>query len=195
MPLEQEVQQRIYEYCYRDLNSEDYCDKLFDFILDKELKKAIIKRYMSLRFSYKIFEGIEAKDEILEFEIQSQIIGYASIYEAIFTYVLKKFYHETVWRKGRDISFREKCKIAKKYNLINDFNKEPRYKLKGIDHLFNELAEFYETRNQIHIYCQLNKNSQLKLDMSRLAYWRIEAVTRQIKNQLAKDEKYQVQKI
>ncbi|MCI6191577.1 MAG: hypothetical protein MR644_00935 [Megasphaera elsdenii] len=192
MPLEKETRDRIYNYCNNHLSDEEYCNKLFDFILDEALKTVIVKRYKALRFSYKLFEGIEAKDEILEFEIQSQIIGYASIYEAIFTYVLKEFYHETLQKNGHDISFRKKCKIAKKHNLIRDFNKKPQYKLDDVNNLFDELAKFYETRNQIHIYCELKRNNQLDLNMSKVAYWRIEAVTQQIKDQLTEEGKYQV---
>ena len=48
-----------------------------------------------VRFAYKLYEGIGAKDENLLFEIRHQILSYASIYEVIVNYVLYTFYNET----------------------------------------------------------------------------------------------------
>ena len=57
MPLENDIQNRIYEYCNNDLNDNGYCDKLFDFILNERLKEKIIRKYKAIRFSYKLFEN------------------------------------------------------------------------------------------------------------------------------------------
>lgn len=118
MSLEKDIQDKIYEYCNSDLNSNNYCERLFDFILDKVLKEKIIKKYKDIRFSYRLFEGITAKDELLEFEVQSQIIAYAAIYGTILTYALKEYYYENLKDRSYDIPFSKKCKIAKSYVLI-----------------------------------------------------------------------------
>lgn len=186
MPLEKDIQNKIYKYCNNDLNDNDYCDKLFDFILDEVLKDKIIKKYKAIRFSYKLFEGIAAKDELLEFEVKSQIVAYAAIYEAILTYVLKEYYHENLKSGRHDIPFYKKCKIAEFHGLIKS------YKNKGNEYIDikDELQQIYNMRNQIHIYAEINNNGQYNLDMSKKAYWRMEAITAQIKQQLSIDNKY-----
>lgn len=186
MPLEKDIQNRIYEYCNNDLNDNDYCDKLFDFILDERLKEKIIRKYKAIRFSYKLFEGIAAKDELLEFEVQHQLIAYSAIYEAMLTYVLEKYYHENLTNGRHDVSFSEKCKIAESYGLLKSYkNKENEY----ID-IKDELQQIYRMRNQIHIYAEIRNNRQYNLDMSKKAYWRMEVITVQIKKQLSIDNKY-----
>lgn len=178
MPLENDIQNRIYEYCNNDLNDNGYCDKLFDFILNERLKEKIIRKYKAIRFSYKLFEGIAAKDELLEFEVQSQIIAYAAIYEAILTYVLKEYYHENLKDGSHDVSFSRKCEIAESYGLLKSYkNKENEH----ID-IKDELQRIYSTRNQIHIYAEIKNNRQYNLGMSKKAYRRMEVVTTQIKN-------------
>ncbi|MBS8097875.1 hypothetical protein F6P75_12330, partial [Streptococcus suis] len=47
------------------------------------------------RYAYKLYEGITAEEEHLIFEIRSQILAYASIYEAVVEYVLETYYSDT----------------------------------------------------------------------------------------------------
>lgn len=186
MPLEKDIQNRIYEYCNNDLNDNDYCDKLFDFILDERLKEKIIRKYKAIRFSYKLFEGIAAKDELLEFEVQHQLIAYSAIYEAILTYVLEKYYDEDLKNGRYDVSFSKKCEKAESHGLLKSYkNKEN----ENID-IKDELQQIYRMRNQIHIYAEIENNRQYNLDMSKKAYWRMEVITAQIKKQLSIENKY-----
>lgn len=58
-----------------------------------------------MRFAYKLYEGIEAKDENLIFEVRHQILSYASIYEAVIHYVLYNFYQDT--REFHDMQYHQ----------------------------------------------------------------------------------------
>ncbi|MEE1034000.1 MAG: hypothetical protein U0L06_05490, partial [Agathobacter sp.] len=63
--------------------------------MDIELKKRIIAEFKAIRFAYKLYEGIEASDENLMFEVRNQILAYASIYEAVIENVLNTYYSNT----------------------------------------------------------------------------------------------------
>lgn len=92
MPLNTTVKNAIYDYCHNHLADEQWYEHEFEFIRDTSLKERLIKEFRAIRFAYKIYEGIEAKDENLIFEVRNQILGYATLYEAIIEYVLKTYY-------------------------------------------------------------------------------------------------------
>jgi hypothetical protein len=64
-------------------------------VKDDDLRYRIIDEFMGTRFAYKLFEGIEAREENQRFEIRHQILSYASIYEAVVHYVLFTLYSDT----------------------------------------------------------------------------------------------------
>ena len=53
------------------------------------MKNRIITEFKAIRFAYKLYEGIEATNENLLFEVRNQILAYASIYEAVIENVFK----------------------------------------------------------------------------------------------------------
>lgn len=95
MPLSKKVQKDIYEYCTNHLADEDWYEEEFEFIEDSKLRERLVQEFMGIRFAYKLYEGIEAKDENLIFEIRHQILAYATIYEAVIHYVLYTYYSDT----------------------------------------------------------------------------------------------------
>ncbi|HEM3584069.1 TPA: hypothetical protein ACIRIG_001433, partial [Streptococcus suis] len=95
MPLPQKIQEEIKRYCNNHLPNNDWYEKEFDFIHDVSLKNRIIREFKSIRYAYKLYEGITAEEEHLIFEIRSQILAYASIYEAVVEYVLETYYSDT----------------------------------------------------------------------------------------------------
>ena len=88
MPLSKNVKDEIYNYCNNHLADESWYEDEFEFIEDADLRKRLIEEFKSIRFAYKLYEGLEAKDENLIFEVRYQILAYASIYEAVIHYVL-----------------------------------------------------------------------------------------------------------
>ncbi len=95
MPLSNNVKQSVYDYCSRDLPSTEWYENEFDFIEDMALRKRIIEEFKGIRFAYKLYEGIEAQDENIIFEIRHQIFAYATIYEAVIHYLLYTYYDQT----------------------------------------------------------------------------------------------------
>jgi len=95
MPFDIEIQKTIYEYCDSHIADENWFSEEFKFIKDEKLRERLVKEFKSIRFAYKLYEGIGAKDENKLFEIRMQILSYATIYEAVIHYVLYEFYSET----------------------------------------------------------------------------------------------------
>ena len=95
MPLPKSIQEEIQKYCESHLPKEDWYEEEFDFIQDYDLKKRVIEEFQSVRYAYKLYEGLEATDIHLRFQIRSQILSYASIYEAVLEYVLNTYYSDT----------------------------------------------------------------------------------------------------
>lgn len=95
MPILREVQSEIYDYCTKHLPNKEWYQNEFEFVDDEYLKSRLVSEFSGTRFAYKLYEGIEAKDENLIFEIRHQILSYASIYEAVIHYVLYTFYSDT----------------------------------------------------------------------------------------------------
>ena len=95
MPLPQETRAILYEYCNNHLPDEEWYSGEFEFIEDEKLRKRTIEEFRGIRFAYKLYEGIEAENENLIFEIRHQIFAYATIYEAVLHYVLYTYYADT----------------------------------------------------------------------------------------------------
>ncbi|MBQ7504947.1 MAG: hypothetical protein IJT79_06505 [Ruminococcus sp.] len=95
MPFKESLKNAIYDYCNNHLADEDWYNEEFEFIEDVALRKRIIEEFKGIRFAYKLYEGLEAKDENLVFEVRHQIFAYATIYEAIIHYVLYTYYKDT----------------------------------------------------------------------------------------------------
>ena len=94
MPFEKDIQKYINRYCDSHLPDDGWIEKEFDFIKDSELKKRIIIEYKNARYIYKVFEGLNVKNELLLAEVRVQILMYASIYETILHYIIFDEYYK-----------------------------------------------------------------------------------------------------
>ncbi len=94
MPFEKALKDSILSYCTHDLPDDDWYKSAFSFIKDEKLKNRLIAEFKNVRFIYKVFEGLSAKDELLLAEVRMQILMYASIYEAVIHYVLFDEYYQ-----------------------------------------------------------------------------------------------------
>lgn len=95
MAFSEKLKKEIEIYCTNHLPPDSWYENEFSFIMDIELKKRIIAEFKAIRFAYKLYEGIEASDENLMFEVRNQILAYASIYEAVIENVLNTYYSNT----------------------------------------------------------------------------------------------------
>ena len=95
MPLTNDIKAAVYQYCNNHLADEAWYNGEFEFIEDQALRRRLVEEFKGIRFAYKHYEGIEAKDENLIFEIRHQIFSYATIYEAVIHSVLYTYYKNT----------------------------------------------------------------------------------------------------
>lgn len=95
MAFSKELKNEIELYCTNHLAANSWYENEFCFIRDTALKNRIIAEFKAIRFAYKLYEGIEATDENLMFEVRNQILAYASIYEAVIENVLNTYYSNT----------------------------------------------------------------------------------------------------
>lgn len=95
MAFSEKLKSEIQLYCTNHLPLDSWYENEFSFIQDTELKNRIIAEFKAIRFAYKLYEGIEASDENLIFEVRNQILAYASIYEAVIENVLYTYYSDT----------------------------------------------------------------------------------------------------
>lgn len=95
MSFPKELKDDVYNYCNNHLPDENWYDCEFEFIEDQAFRNRLVEEYKGIRFAYKLYEGIEAKDENLLFEVRHQILAYASIYEAVIHYILYNYYQNT----------------------------------------------------------------------------------------------------
>ena len=95
MAFSKEIKKEIEQYSSNHLPLDSWYENEFSFIQDIWLRKRIIEEFKTVRFAYKLYEGIEATGENLLFEVRNQILSYASIYEAVIETVLNTYYSNT----------------------------------------------------------------------------------------------------
>lgn len=95
MPLDNNTKHAVYDYCNNHLPEKSWYEKEFEFIEDSALRKRLVEEFQGIRFAYKLYEGIEAENENMIFEVRHQIFAYATIYEAVLHYVLYTYYEST----------------------------------------------------------------------------------------------------
>ena len=68
MAFSEKLKNEIQLYCTNHLPPDSWYENEFSFIQDIELKNRIIAEFKAIRFAYKLYEGIEASNENLVFE-------------------------------------------------------------------------------------------------------------------------------
>jgi len=116
------IKNYILKYVKGHLTIENY-EQLLGFIDNRELKEEIIKELYSIRYIYKVLEGLSVKDELLIMEAKIQILSYSSIYEAIVDYLLFEKFLDTDEVKNlrekityKHISLPKYCDRCKKHD-------------------------------------------------------------------------------
>lgn len=199
MPLDLNIREKIDDYCKRDLpgDIEWHIDQ-FNFIDDIELKKKLGRAYYAARYMSKLMEATQASgDEIHPF-VKFQIIQYASIYEAVTSYVLWNKYpeHEEVKQLQIHKAYKPVNALGSLTNLAYDGkelftclykdSKTPRnsipfkdkidcaVRIGFIDEAYSEdIKNLYRLRNLAHIETEAKRLEELELEDSKKGYWRI----------------------
>jgi len=215
MAFEKSVKDKITQYIGAHVANEAWHVSYFDFIGEANLAKRLGEEFISTRYIYKLLEGLEADDWLLRAQIRNQVLSYASIYEAVIHHILfdvlstepqvigltefptkkqifippesmevlerylkhdgKKIIptYEAIGRTDQSkVRFDKKAECATILGLIEPWLKD-------------ELIEFYEARNAIHIHAEIRKSLDYQLDLSKRAYWRMQPFKEQIVTALA----------
>lgn len=214
MAFTEETKSVIEGYINGHLADWDWHKDRFGFITDDVLRDRLADEFISTRYVYKLLEGMSVDSWLLRAQIRLQILSYASIYEAVIHHVLFEDLASTSdvrslteFKMKKEISipsakqsalqsalehdgriiiptyegvgrtdttkvrFDRKAECAEKLGLIDEWLKE-------------EVIEFYEARNAIHIHAEIRKSLKYQLDLSKRAYMRMEPFIDQIRNKL-----------
>lgn len=215
MAFETSIQDQINAYIGAHVADEAWHIAYFDFVKEPNLEKRLGEEFISTRYIYKLLEGLKADEWLLRAQIRLQILSYASIYEAVIHHMLfdrlstepevisltefpiKKLLsipreslaqlqkhlehdgkqiiptYEAVGKTDESkVRFDKKAECAAKLGLIEEWLKD-------------ELIEFYEARNAIHIHAEIRKSLTYQLDLSKRAYWRMQPFKEQVSAALA----------
>lgn len=216
MAFEQSVKDQISQYIGAHIADEAWHIAYFDFIGEPHLAKRLGEEFISIRYVYKLLEGLEANEWLLRAQIRIQVLSYASIYEAVIHHILfdvltaqpqvvaltefptkkqisiptaslallekyldhdgKKIIptYEAIGRTDESkVRFDKKAECAEALGLIEGWLKD-------------ELVEFYEARNAIHIHAEIRKSLDYQLDLSKRAYLRMQPFKDQLVAGMAK---------
>src|SRR5215813_11133097 len=89
MPLPEALRAEINAYCARDLPGDLQWDvDQFSFVADIELRKRLGRAFYAARYVAKLMEALFADGDALHPFVKFQILQYASIYEAVISYLL-----------------------------------------------------------------------------------------------------------
>lgn len=215
MPFPPEIRDTIRQYALADLPDASWHRGFFAFVRDAALASRLGEEFLSTRFLYKVLEGLEAEEWLLRAQIRMQVLSYASIYEAVLHYLLFDLLSadpqvvaltEFPTKKLISIPSQHQAQLEKylrhdgkeilpTYEAIGhtdvtkvrfDRKAECAFSLGFIaDWLRDDLIEFYEARNAIHIHAEIRKNLNYELELSRRAYLRMEPFKDQILVQMS----------
>ena len=122
MAFDSDLKTNVNKYIKSHLTIDNY-KGLLSFIDNNLLKSEIEKELYSIRYIYKILEGLQVQNELQVMQAKIQILSYSSIYEAIIDYLLfEKFSNdekvENLLKKTtyKQISLPKKCDKYKNHD-------------------------------------------------------------------------------
>ena len=210
MAFDAQTKEAVHRYITAHIGDEAWHVVYFDFLSDQALAKRLGEEFISVRHVYKYFEGMEAADWLLRAQVRLQVLCYASIYEAVIHHVLfcdlagdpavvaltefptKKQISiptESMAILGKYLQHDGKAIIPTYEGIGKTDETKVRFDKKvecaqalGIVEawLAEELVEFYEARNAIHIHAEIRKSMDYQLDLSKRAYMRLQPFKQQI---------------
>jgi hypothetical protein len=211
MPLEQGLREQINDYCKRDLPGDiNWHINEFNFIDNVGLRNKVGRAFYSARFISKLMEGLYvAGDDIHPF-VKFQIIQYASIYEAVTTYLLWNKYSEHLEVKA--------LQTHKAYKPVSSLGSLTKFTYDGadiftcvykdtkthknsipfkdrvdcavrigfIDTAYSEdIKNIFALRNLAHLESEADRQVEMELEDSKKGYRRIKPFIDRIKEFLA----------
>ncbi|WP_295969215.1 hypothetical protein [uncultured Xanthomonas sp.] len=199
MPLAKEQRDSIHSYCTRDLPGDlDWHVKQFSFIDSEELKKRLGRAFYSARYMAKLMEAMQATNDEVHAFVKFQITQYASIYEAVISYLLWSKYAEhaevralqthKAYKPVSALGSLAKMQYGDEdvFTCVYREAKTPRnsipfkdkvdcaVRIGLVDEAYAEdIKQIYALRNLAHIETEAEKQIDVEIKQSRAGYWRI----------------------
>ena len=218
MPFPEPIKTAINDYVEKYTGDSKFYSEYFWFISDVELRTRLEEEFKSARYVYKLLEGLQAKEWLLNAEVRIQILLYASIYEAVLHHVLLQDYADsdvvrsiTTYeaRKRINISGAIKKKIIDTYSPAGDVvvyqtelaavderkivfedKAKAALDLGLIDQpIYDVIVKIYSLRNAIHLHAELRRNIAYEIETAKDAYWHLQGFCRRIAEKMSKDGK------
>lgn len=210
MPFSAELQAAVNEYVTGHLPDNEFYEANFDFMHDAELAERVADEFKAARYIYKLLEGLEAEGWLRRAQVKSQILSYASIYEAIIHHILfdilethpkvielqsKNTYKRisipthkmntlksSLSHAGREIIPMYETGAKKDLNNIRFDDKAACAENMGIisEGLCRDLVDLYSARNAIHIHAEIRKDIYYEIELSKKAYRRMKIFREQV---------------
>ena len=213
MPLEETLREQIQTYCTRDLPGDlQWHVEQFDFVVDTELKKRLGRAFYSARYVGKLMEALLAAGDVIHPFVKFQIMQYASIYEAVISYLL--------WTKHAEHIEVKKLQTHKAYKPVSALGSLTKMKY-GDEELFTcayrdaktprnsipfkdkvdcavrigfvdeayagDIKLIYMLRNLAHIETEAAKQIDVEIEQAKTGYWRIKPFLERIVASLAEE--------
>lgn len=212
MPLEQGLRDQIIDYCKRDLPGDiNWHIEQFDFIDNHQLRNKVGRAFYSARFISKLMEGLFVSGNDMHSFVKFQIIQYASIYEAVTTYLLwnKFLEHPEVIALQTHKAYKPVSALGHSVNFTYDGAKlftcvykdtktlkssipfkdkvDCAVRIGFIDSSYSEdIKNLFALRNLAHLEGEAERQVEMELEDSKKGYWRIKPFIDKIKEFLEK---------
>lgn len=200
MPLEESVRDLIQLYCTKDLPGDlNWHIQKFIFIDDSELRERLGRAFYSARYMSKLMEALYVQKNELHPFVKFQVIQYASIYEAVITYLLWNNFktHEEVINLQTHKAYKPICALGnlttmqyngeKIYTCLYKDTRTPKNSIPFADKVdcsvrigfveeayAEDIKQLYTLRNLAHIETEAKKQMDIEIENSKLGYWRMQ---------------------
>ncbi len=196
----------INAYCKRDIPVFSWFLEEFDFVEQPILRTRLARAFSAARYIYKLMEALQVTGDELHAHVKFQVIQYASIYEAVITYLL--------WTKFRDHHRVKTLETHKSYKKIAGLAGPTRITYEeeevslcvyrdtktwknaikfndrvdaAVDIGFvrrtygEEIKRIYDLRNLAHIEKEAEEEVELEIENSKVSYRRMQPFIADIK--------------
>ena len=208
MSLEKTLRDQIQTYCTKDLPGDlDWHIQKFIFIDDVELRERLGRAFYAARYMSKLMEALYVQDNELHPFVKFQVMQYASIYEAVITYLLWNNFkdHEEVAALQTHKAYKPISALANlttiKYGEEQVFTcvykneKTPKnsipfgdkvdcsVRIGFVDAMYaQDIKNVYTLRNLAHIETEAKKQIEIEIEHAKLGYWRMQPFLERIES-------------
>lgn len=218
MPFPEPIKTAINDYVEKYTGDSKFYSEYFWFISDINLRIRLEEEFKSARYVYKLLEGLQAKEWLLNAEVRIQILLYASIYEAVLHHVLLQDYSNTdavknittyesrerinisgaIKKKiidahspsGNVVVYQIKSAVVDERKIVFEDKAKAAIDLGLIDQpIYDVIVKIYSLRNAIHLHAELRRNIAYEIETAKDAYWNLQGFCKRIAEQMSKDGK------